>query len=247
LDAVPPEINLAVFELAGATGATIAECRTAVEQSRPIPNAPYVVTQSPGLDGLGMVETARESLLDDMLRIQNPARLPDNTVLLQPDEMHFTFRIQDAAPVVSRVLPDEDPDANDPEAQQAAQNAALAANKAIVDKLADLCGRAHPAQLSAVYYALSQSGAGAKVKLAFTAHHIASTEHMPLAFAITRSNETGAIEIVCSEPEGFPLHFRWTTTVALDGTVNATPLVVEPPPPAPAAPAANDLSMTIMI
>ena len=60
---------------------------------------------------------------------------------------------------------------------------------------------------------------------------------MPLSFAITKNNATGAIEIACSEPAGFPLHFHWTMTVALDGTVTSTPMTIEPPPQA--QPAAN--------
>ena len=38
-------------------------------------------------------------------------------------------------------------------------------------------------------------------------------------------------------PQNRPLNFHWTTTVALDGTVTSTPIVVEPPPQA--QPAAN--------
>ena len=94
-----------------------------------------------------------------------------------------------------------------------------------------LRGTVHTEQLSAVYYALSQSGAGAKVRFAFTTHNISSSEHMPLSFAIAKNNETGAIEITCREPAGFPLHFHWTTTVALAGTVTSTPMVIEQPQP----------------
>jgi len=50
------------------------------------------------------------------------------------------------------------------------------------------------------------------------------------------------VTIVTSQPEGLkdqdnrPLNFHWTTTVALDGTVTSTPIVIEPPPqPQPAA------------
>ncbi|MBP5299968.1 MAG: hypothetical protein J6Y80_01055, partial [Victivallales bacterium] len=215
LDEVPQEINFTVMNLAGSSGATIPECQTAIEASQLLSNAPYVVVHSPGLSGLGTVETARNALIDDLQRPQNPGQLPANTSILEREQMCFTFRIQGTAPLVSKYASDAEND----EAEQVNEAEVHAANNAIADKLAELCGPVHPQQLSSVYFALSQSGAGAMVRSAFMTHDISSTEHMPLTFDITRNNDTGAIEITCSEPAGFPLHFHWTTTVALDGTV----------------------------
>lgn len=65
---------------------------------------------------------------------------------------------------------------------------------------------------------------------------VGSTEHMPLAFTLSRDDATGTVTVRCSEPKGFkdrddrPIRFHWTTTVALDGTVTSTPMVVEAPP-----------------
>ena len=225
IGAMPPEISFAVSDLASCTGATFAQCRTAIEQGQPLPNAPYVVTQSPALRELGTADAARETLLGDILRPENAGQLPANTPILDEAQLHFTFRIQGAAPLVAR--------------WEGPEEEVRAANRPIADKLAELCGNAHPEQFSAVCYAMSQSGAGAKVRSAFTTHHIGTNEHLPLSFNITRSNETGAIEITCSEPAGFPLHFHWTTTVALDGTVTSTPLVIEQPPQQPQPQPAN--------
>ena len=225
IGAMPPEISFAVSDLASCTGATFAQCRTAIEQGQPLPNAPYVVTQSPALRDLGTADAARETLLGDILRPENAGQLPANTPILDEAQLHFTFRIQGAAPLVAR--------------WEGPEEEVRAANRPIADKLAELCGNAHPEQFSAVCYAMSQSGAGAKVRSAFTTHHIGTNEHLPLSFNITRSNETGAIEITCSEPAGFPLHFHWTTTVALDGTVTSTPLVIEQPPQQPQPQPAN--------
>ena len=225
IGAMPPEISFAVSDLASCTGATFAQCRTAIEQGQPLPNAPYVVSQSPALRDLGTADAARETLLGDILRPENAGQLPANTPILDEAQLHFTFRIQGAEPLVARW------EGNEEEVR--------AANRPIADKLAELCGNAHPEQFSAVCYAMSQSGAGSKVRSAFTTHQIGTNEHLPLSFNITRSNETGAIEIVCSEPAGFPLHFRWTTTVALDGTVTSTPLVIEQPPQQPQPQPAN--------
>ena len=36
----------------------------------------------------------------------------------------------------------------------------------------------------------------------------------------------GDVTVVCTEPKDFPVKFRWTATVAVDGTVTSTPLVI---------------------
>ena len=219
IGAMPPEISFAVSDLASCTGATFAQCRTAIEQGEPLPNAPYVVSQSPALRDIGTVDAARETLLGDVLRPENAGQLPANAPILDEAQLHFTFSIQGAEPIVAR--------------WEGPEEEVRVANRPIADKLAELCGNAHPEQFSAVCYAMSQSGAGSKVRSAFMTYNISSNEHLPLSFNITRSNETGAIEIVCSEPAGFPLRFRWTITVAIDGTVTSTPMMIEQPPQQP--------------
>ncbi len=49
---------------------------------------------------------------------------------------------------------------------------------------------------------------------------------MALTFTLAKDNATGAITVTYSEPEGFPFHFHWTATVALDGTTTTTPMVI---------------------
>ncbi len=41
-----------------------------------------------------------------------------------------------------------------------------------------------------------------------------------------KDDATGAVTVTYSEPEGFPFHFHWTATVALDGTTTTTPMVI---------------------
>ena len=53
------------------------------------------------------------------------------------------------------------------------------------------------------------------------------SEHTPMTYTLSRNEETGAVTIRYSEPEGFPFKFHWETTVALDGTSTTTPVVVE--------------------
>ena len=88
-----------------------------------------------------------------------------------------------------------------------------------------------------------QNRASIPYRLGFLAHGITNGEHMAMTFAIERNDETGAVTVHFSEPEGFPFKFHWTATIALDGTMTATNMVLENPPlpePQPGAqPAAN--------
>ena len=94
-------------------------------------------------------------------------------------------------------------------------------------KIEDLCGKVHPKQLSAVYFSLSQSAVGQTVKNGFLAQGIVTNEHMPLTYALAKDDATGAITVTYSEPAGFSVHFHWTATITLDGTVTTTPMVIE--------------------
>ncbi len=82
-------------------------------------------------------------------------------------------------------------------------------------------------QLAKVYFCFSQSMIGPNIKGNFTTQDIASDEHMAVTSTLAKDEATGAITITYTEPEGFPVHFHWTATVALDGTVTSTPIVIE--------------------
>ena len=101
------------------------------------------------------------------------------------------------------------------------------ANNAIADKLEALCGRVHPKQLSNVYYALSQSSIGGNTKSGLEKYGIKSDEHIPVAFTLSRNDETGAVTIKYSEPKGLPVKFSWTTTIDIDGNAVTTPMIVQ--------------------
>ncbi len=98
---------------------------------------------------------------------------------------------------------------------------------AIAARIEALCGEVHPKQLASLFFTLSQSGVGGNLKDAFQAQGIESDEHMALTFALAKDDATGAVTVTCTEPNGFPVHFHWTVTVALDGTVTSTPMVIE--------------------
>ena len=77
---------------------------------------------------------------------------------------------------------------------------------------------------------LSQSG-HARLVPVLAQHGISSqsAEHMPLTYTLSKNDETGAITIHYSEPEGFPFKFSWETTVNIDGHATSTPIEVEEP------------------
>ena len=103
------------------------------------------------------------------------------------------------------------------------------AGNAIADKVAALCGNVHPAQVSAIYYALSQSGLSA-LKRGLVAYGINTSEHTPVTYTLERDTQTGDVTIRYREPEGFPIRFGWQTTIHLDGSGESTPMTVQVPP-----------------
>ena len=54
-----------------------------------------------------------------------------------------------------------------------------------------------------------------------------------MRFKLSKNPKTGAVTIAYKEPEGFPIKFKWTATVALDGTIKSTPMVIKRQPPQP--------------
>ena len=87
----------------------------------------------------------------------------------------------------------------------------------------------HIEQANTVMRGLSQ-GAHGPILAILPQHGIANpigTEHMPLTYTLAKNDETGAVTIRYSEPEGFPFKFHWETTVALDGTPTTTPITVD--------------------
>ncbi len=195
------------------SGATLNECVAAVAEGRALPNAPFVVDMSPKFESAdGTATGGREALLDDLNRATVPTRLPGEEEVLEGD-MHFTVRIGGETLLSRNGL------STDPEVREASNR--------IADRVAAFVGEGvHPAQLYAVYYAMTQS-ATSRLKDAFRDRNIATDEHMPVVFTLSKNAETGAVTIRYSEPEGFPVKFHWEATVGVDGKTVNTPLVIE--------------------
>ena len=224
-------VSMNIQFMMNASGDTFDACREAHEQGHWLPNAPGIVGFSPDLDGVNGTADARATMTGDLNRAANPGLLPDRIPILQAADVRYLFHFPGNQTLASKFGFENDPEV-------------AAASNAIADKLERLCGKVHEKQLAAVYYALSQSAASA-LKGAFIARGVASDEHMALTHTISRDNLTGTVTIVTSQPEGLkdrdnlPLNFHWTTTVALDGTVTSTPIVIEPPQQPQAQPAVN--------
>lgn len=74
--------------------------------------------------------------------------------------------------------------------------------------------------------AVSQTGIGA-LRGGLMPYGIYSSEHASVNFELARNEETGAITVKYSSPEGLPVRFSWTSMIDVAGNMVSTPLVVE--------------------
>ena len=196
------------------TGETLDACLAAIQEGRRLPSAPYVTSGTGHLEELdGTADGGRRTLIGDLIRPTN-AKYTDGGPVMKQEDTRFTFRFPDGNTLVAKI--------GDLGKKEVSQSCT-----AIADRIEQLCGKVHPKQLSAIYFALSQSGTGMNTKDGFRSRGIESDEHMALTFALSRDAATGSVTITCTEPQGFPFHFHWTTTVTLSGTVTTTPMVIE--------------------
>lgn len=78
----------------------------------------------------------------------------------------------------------------------------------------------------ALLFAVSQAGIGA-LKGGLMSYGVFSTEHATVNFDLSRNEETGAITVKYSSPEGLPVRFSWTSTIDVAGNMVSTPMVIE--------------------
>ena len=198
------------------TGATKQEVITALLENQVLPNAPYIATIATPYESLDTPADARAAMLGDLLRPSAPSYSEGGTNVLPGANTVFKVNFPDDQTLVAKPGAANDPDV-------------IASGNAIADKITTLCGPVHPAQTTAVFYALSQSGLSA-LQRGLVPYGIDTDEHSPVTYTLVRNNETGDITVHYSEPEGFPIHFSWQTTIHLDGSSESTPLTVQVPP-----------------
>ena len=122
------------------SGATFDECVTALRAGQRLPNAPYVASATGELSELdGTAKGGRNMMLGDLHRPSNPKRNSDETLILKPENLRFTFHFPDGETVAAKTGPKDDPEV-------------IAANNAIADKIETLCGKVHQKQLAKIYF-----------------------------------------------------------------------------------------------
>ena len=197
------------------TGATLDEVVNAAVEGRTLPLAPGLSSANGPLDELdGTANGGRKAMLMDLPRPSMPTLAPDEQHALAEENCVFKVVFPDGTVLKSVSGAETDADV-------------AVANNAIAAKVAQFCGNVHPQQLGAVYFALSQSGASDLNRGLEQQYGIHSSEHAPVTYTLAKDQETGAITIRYSEPEGFPVHFHWETTIALDGSTASTQMEVE--------------------
>ena len=190
------------------SGCTLAEALAAAEGKGPKPKTlpDYSPTTMKIEEIDGSTKGGRRRILGDFVRPENPKYL-DGTRILSAEQNHFTVKIGQ-------------------ETFTADGKNGGAGNAVIADRIETLCGKVHVSQASSVMRALSQAAHQPLLPL-LPEQGIQGgigTEHIPLTYTLSRNDDTGAITIRYSEPEGMPVKFHWETTVALDGSSTSTPI-----------------------
>lgn len=200
--------------LFGETSGTLQECRAALANG-PRPTLPPGAVQFGGdlADLEGLNNSSRDTMLRDLSRPSNSTKISTGEDVIAEQNKKYVFRFEDGE-VLSPLVGDEfAPDV-------------IASANAVSDKLEALCGKAHKRQLSSLYLALSQSAMGPFKGNCFKSLGYITDEHMAMTYSLAKNNETGAITITYTPPEGYPINFSWTTTIGIDGKAVTTPMVI---------------------
>lgn len=205
-------MGVAVANLMNRTGCTLGEAIDAVKTGKKLAELDDIAPTQVTLNHIdGTTKGGRQKILGDLKRPYNVKYAKDNKPVLADENCHFTVKIGGET-----IRCENGEDSN--------------INAHIADKIENLCGEVHVAQANNVLSGLSQSG-HARLVPVLAQHGISSqsAEHMPLTYTLSKNEETGAITIHYSEPEGFPFKFHWETTVNIDGHATSTEIEVEEP------------------
>lgn len=206
-----PLITGPLHMLLSESGATVDEGEAAINEGRKLPSAPDISAFNGTLEELdGTAAGGRAAMLGDLIRPSIPVYAQSGNPAIAEEDAKFTLHFPDGETLVAKTGPEKDA-------------AVVQSRNAIAAKVEALCGTVHPKQLSAVYFALSQSATN-NVKNGFVAQGINADEHMALTYSLAKDENTGAITVTYTPPAGFPVNFRWTATITLDGTTSTTPL-----------------------
>lgn len=206
-----PSKLMEISELLCTAGCTVTEAMNAMqggERPAPLDDIASTTMKLEQIDGTA--KGGREFMLGDLHRPQNPSYIENNQPVLSPENNHFTVNIEGRS--IRCVVSGNTGD-----------------NAHVADQIEAFCGKVHVEQASAVMRGLSQGAHGPLLSI-LPEHGIANpigSEHTPLTYTLSKNDETGAVTIRYSEPDGFPFKFHWETTVALDGTSSTTRIAVD--------------------
>ena len=200
-----------ISDLLCSTGCTVTEVMNAVqggEKPAPLADIASTTMKLEQIDGTS--KGGRDFMLADLHRPQNPAYIENRQPVLAQENNHFTVNIE------GRTI-------------RCAVSGNTADNAHVADQIEALCGKVHVEQANTVMRGLSQAAHGPLLAI-LPQHGIANpigSEHTPLTYTLSKNDETGAVTIRYSEPDGSPFKFHWETTVALDSTSTTTPITVD--------------------
>ncbi len=195
------------------SGLPLEEVARLMKENSPIPDAPYMASYTSSFHDLdGTTQGARKQALMDLPRPDGMTYYGTTDSVLSDEQNAFVARFPDGSEV--RIHRD------------IISAAGARAAEEFADAVEKFVGASHPEQLSSVLYGISQSGLSC-LKQGLLPYGISSTEHAPVRFTFARDENSGAITIHYSEPEGCPVKFHWDCYIALDGKSVTTPMVVE--------------------
>lgn len=206
-----PVVSSALIE----SGAPLDETIAALKEGRRLPNAPYVSGISYNIDAFdSLAANGRTQMLTDIVRpaaYKNVPKAGEEAVTYVQDlatNNYFGFTF--------------------PGGEQIKTNGTkYAANcNTVAGKVESLCGKSHLKQIGIVMYHLSQSGLG-PLKDGLEAYGVASSEHSPVEYTLSKDETSGAVKIDIKSPDYLPVKFSWTVTVSIDGTTVSTPMQIE--------------------
>lgn len=200
-----------IFLMLARSGETVDRVLTAWQNHERLPNVPYLATYSAELEAFsGSTTHARDQFLKDVVRRSDYTDLnAEGEGAVIAGNRGFTF--PGGRPRMEVDLSDS--------ALKKTQAMALA------DEIESLCGTGNARQASAVLFCLSQSGLS-NLQGGLRAYGIASNEHSPCEYTLSKDAETGTVRIVYSNPNPFPITFNWEATVDRNGVVTTTPMTV---------------------
>ncbi len=195
------------------SGLPLEEVARLMKENSSIPDAPYMASYTSSFHELdGTAQGARDIAVRDLYRPDGMRYHGTANEVLSDEQNAFVARFPDGSEV--RIHRD------------IISAAGRRAAEEFADTVEKFVGASHPEQLSSVLYGISQSGLSC-LKQGLVQYGIWSTEHAPARFTFARDENSGAITIHYSEPEGCPVKFHWDCYIALDGKSVTTPMVVE--------------------